>query len=82
MKTYVCSDLHISPTHFLDQAKEFLEEAVREADRILLCGDIVEGSWNKVTESLSSKNGNAFLDLMRRYPQGLHLFLYFQLGKP
>jgi UDP-2,3-diacylglucosamine pyrophosphatase LpxH len=69
MKIYACSDLHVSPTHFSDPARAFLEEAVREADLTLFCGDIYEGSWCSLKESVKSEKGRELWDLIKRQRQ-------------
>ena len=71
MKIYACSDLHVSPTHFSDRAKAFLEEAAQQADLTLLCGDIFEGAWCPLEESVKSPNGQELWSLIQRTPQAV-----------
>ncbi len=66
MKIYACSDLHVSPEHFSRPAKSFLEEAVQEADKTLLCGDIFEGSWFPLEESINSPKGRELMKLIQK----------------
>jgi UDP-2,3-diacylglucosamine pyrophosphatase LpxH len=66
MKIYACSDLHVSKDHFSQHAKSFLAEAAQEADLTLLCGDIFEGSWRPLEESVASDNGKE----LRRFIDG------------
>lgn len=73
MRIYACSDLHVSPTHFSDRAKAFLEEAIREADLTLFCGDIYEGTWCPLEESFASENGQELLDLIQGQPNAVVL---------
>ena len=73
MKIYACSDLHVSPTHFSDRARDFLEEAAQEADLTVLCGDIYEGSWNPLEESVKSPNGQELWNLIKKLPQAVVL---------
>jgi len=73
MKIYACSDLHVSPTHFSDRARAFLEEAAQEADLTLLCGDIYEGSWYPLEESVKSPNGQELWGLIQKLPQAVIL---------
>lgn len=65
MKIYACSDLHVSPNQFSDRARVFLTEAAQEADLTLLCGDIYEGMWCELDESIDSPNGQELLSLIR-----------------
>ena len=71
MKIYACSDLHVSPTHFSARARAFLEEAAQQADLTLLCGDIYEGAWCPLEESVNSPNGQALWSLIQRTPQAV-----------
>ncbi len=73
MKIYACSDLHVSPDHFSGRAKLFLEEARQEADLTLLCGDIYEGAWCYLEESLESPNGQELWSLIQRLPEAVIL---------
>ena len=73
MKIYACSDLHVSPDHFSNRARAFLEEAAQEADLTLLCGDIYEGSWNPLEESVRSSNGQELWGLIQRLPEAVIL---------
>ena len=68
MRIYVCSDLHVSPTHFSDRARTFLEEAAAEADLTLLCGDIYEGTWCELEDSFNSQNGQQLAGLVEALP--------------
>jgi UDP-2,3-diacylglucosamine pyrophosphatase LpxH len=69
MKIYACSDLHVSPNRFLDQTRAFLEEAAAQGDMTLLCGDVFEGSWFPLQESVEHANGQALLDLIKAQKQ-------------
>jgi UDP-2,3-diacylglucosamine pyrophosphatase LpxH len=73
MKIYACSDLHVSPTHFSDRARAFLEEATQESDLTLFCGDIYEGSWHPLEESFESDNGQELLGLIQGQPEAVVL---------
>jgi UDP-2,3-diacylglucosamine pyrophosphatase LpxH len=65
MKIYACSDLHVSPEVFLDQTRIFLEEAAANADMTLLLGDIFEGSWFPLQESVEHPNGQELWKLIK-----------------
>jgi UDP-2,3-diacylglucosamine pyrophosphatase LpxH len=71
MKIYACSDLHVSPTHFSERARAFLEEAVQQADLTLLCGDIFEGTWCPLEESVKSPNGQELWNLIQKLPKAV-----------
>lgn len=73
MKIYACSDLHVSPTHFSNRAGAFLEEAAQQADLALLCGDIYEGTWYPLEESVKSPNGQKLWSLIQRLPEAVVL---------
>jgi UDP-2,3-diacylglucosamine pyrophosphatase LpxH len=73
MKIYACSDLHVSPIHFSNRAKLFLEEAVREAGLTLLCGDIYEGIWYELEESVNSPNGQELWSFIKGLPRAVIL---------
>jgi UDP-2,3-diacylglucosamine pyrophosphatase LpxH len=73
MRIYACSDLHVSPTHFSNRARAFLEEAAEKADLALLCGDIYEGAWNRLEESVQSPNGQELWGLIQRLPEAVIL---------
>jgi len=73
MKIYACSDLHVSPTHFSNRAKAFLEEAAQQADLTLLCGDTYEGSRCPLEESVKSPNGQELWSLIQRLPEAVIL---------
>jgi len=65
MIIYACSDLHVDPGRFSDQAKAFLREAAeRKADYTLLCGDIFEGTHLGLKETILSQNGKDMLALI------------------
>ena len=65
MRIYACSDLHVSPDIFLDQTRVFLEEAAERVDMTLFCGDIFEGSWFPLQESVSHANGQELWTLLK-----------------
>jgi UDP-2,3-diacylglucosamine pyrophosphatase LpxH len=65
MIIYACSDLHVSKDHFSPAARAFLEEAHQKADLTLLCGDLYEGSWRPLQESVTSANGKALWELVQ-----------------
>jgi UDP-2,3-diacylglucosamine pyrophosphatase LpxH len=65
MKIYACSDLHISPDVPVDIARPFLEEAAEQADHTLFCGDIFEGSWHPLGESVAHQNGQEMWALIK-----------------
>jgi len=73
MKIYACSDLHVSPIHFSNLARAFLEEAAQKADLTLLCGDIYEGIWYPLGESVKSRNGQELWSLIQALPQAVIL---------
>ena len=73
MKIYACSDLHVSPIHFSNLARAFLEEAAQKADLTLLCGDIYEGIWYPLEESVESINGQELWSLIQGLPQAVIL---------
>jgi len=73
MKIYACSDLHVSPIHFSNLARAFLEEAAQKADLTLLCGDIYEGIWYPLEESVASEKGQELWGLIESLPQAVVL---------
>jgi len=73
MRIYACSDLHVSPIHFSDLARAFLEEAVQNAAVTLLCGDMYEGIWYPLQESVESRNGQELWSLIQRLSQAVVL---------
>jgi predicted phosphodiesterase len=65
MIIFACSDLHISPGFFSENAKRFLTQAAHQkADYTLLCGDIFEGTHTVLEKSILSDNGKEALDLI------------------
>ena len=73
MRIYACSDLHVSPTHFSDLARAFLDEAMLKADLTLLCGDIYEGVWYPLAESVGSQKGQELWTLIAGLPRAVVL---------
>jgi UDP-2,3-diacylglucosamine pyrophosphatase LpxH len=64
MKIYACSDLHVSPDIFLEQTRVFLGEAAERADVTLFCGDIFEGSWFDLEDSVNHAHGQELWNLI------------------
>jgi UDP-2,3-diacylglucosamine pyrophosphatase LpxH len=73
MRIYACSDLHVSSEHFSNRARAFLEEAAQEADLTLLCGDIYEGTWCELKDSVHSSNGQELWNLIQAQSEAVIL---------
>jgi len=73
VRIYACSDLHVSPTHFSDAARAFLQEGRERADLTLLCGDIYEGIWYPLEESVRSDRGQELWSLIESLPRAVLL---------
>jgi hypothetical protein len=81
MKIYACSDLHMSPDHFSDQAKLFLEEARQEANLICSAATFMRGhgaTWRTVSKVTTDRSyGASFRDCPKRSSwQGITIGLW------